>query len=223
MTFSTKNIFIMTSLLLLMGCTIQKVDPKMKNEMIVQKLKEYLYKSYPSIKIEIKNNQNNKIEIYFEDSKFGTLYPTQRYHYLIHHIPTDFFNKYLSNSRWFELAPGENPNELKYPDEKLIKNITPDILKVLNKIGFFTKLDDLMCPINSTAKPYLCKGDFEISKSILKNHNFSQEDLFDIFHVMMQLGGFCDCEILTNVVEESRFKTEAWKKIANDKISTKKD
>jgi hypothetical protein len=36
------------------------------------------------------------------------------------------------------------------------------------------------------------------------------EDLEDILAVLHSLGGCCDCEILYNVAEESRLKSEYW-------------
>ena len=50
------------------------------------------------------------------------------------------------NSVWFELAPGERPEDLQFPDEELIDNITPVVMKCLRASGFFELLDDLMCP-----------------------------------------------------------------------------
>lgn len=40
---------------------------------------------------------------------------------------------------------------------------------------------------------------------------FSEDELFDVFHVLMAKGGFCDCEILYNAMESSRLKKEYWR------------
>ena len=48
----------------------------------------------------------------------------------------------------------------------------------------------------------------------LKNvyyNGFTQDELFDVFHVLMDKGGYCDCEILYNAAEESRLKAEYWR------------
>jgi hypothetical protein len=55
-----------------------------------------------------------------------------------------------------------------------------------------------------------------ISESILAERGFPAEDLDDIFDVLRSKGGFCDCEILYNAVEESRLKAEYWKARAKE-------
>jgi len=40
---------------------------------------------------------------------------------------------------------------------------------------------------------------------------FQQDELFDVFHVLMAQGGYCDCEILLNAAESSRLKSEYWR------------
>ena len=37
-----------------------------------------------------------------------------------------------------------------------------------------------------------------------------------MFHVLMARGGYCDCEILYNAVEESRLKAEYWRARAEE-------
>jgi len=43
------------------------------------------------------------------------------------------------------------------------------------------------------------------SKQILDAFHFSEQEQFDIFHVLMHEGGFCDCEILYNVFRDSEY------------------
>lgn len=55
-----------------------------------------------------------------------------------------------------------------------------------------------------------CFGDFGYSKKILTSLDFSDEDQFDIFHVLMSEGAYCDCEILFNVFRESEYAKKYW-------------
>jgi hypothetical protein len=151
-----------------------------------------------------------RIAIYFTDAKFAALYPYQRWHYLTHLIPTDHQEADLENSVWFELAPGENPEDLRFPDEELVDAITPDVMKCVLASRFFEFLDDAMCPTQATAETAACWGDFRNSRAILLKRGFTEDELFDVFHVLMRQGGFCDCEILYNVAAESRLRAEYW-------------
>ena len=73
------------------------------------------------------------------------------------------------------------------------------------KTNFVTLLDNEF--VYENAK---CFGDFKHSKKILNDLNFSEDDQFDIFHVLMNEGGYCDCEILLNVFKESQYSKNYW-------------
>jgi hypothetical protein len=83
-------------------------------------------------------------------------------------------------------------------------------MKCLKGARFFDFLDDAMCPTDAGHERAQCWGDFRNSRPILLNRGFKEEELFDVFHVLMRQGGFCDCEILYNAVEQSRLKAEYW-------------
>ncbi|HEX4663043.1 MAG TPA: DUF2695 domain-containing protein [Terriglobales bacterium] len=97
------------------------------------------------------------------------------------------------------------------PDDDLVSSITPDVMKCLDRVGFFGKLDELLCPQVSSSPREGCGGDYKLSESILTAANFKTPDLLDIFSVLRSQGGCCDCEILYNVAESSRLKAEYWR------------
>jgi Protein of unknown function (DUF2695) len=178
--------------------------------MTTEKLQEMLYKfvrpSYPDVKINVVDTAESVRQLYFTDEKFKVLYPKQRYHYLIRLIPSDFYHQNLQDTEWFELAPNENPDELEYHDQEAIDEIKEPILSILkDKVGFVALLDKAF--ILKGAK---CFGDFRHSKNILIDLKFSDEDQFDIFHVLMNEGGYCDCEILYNIFRESEYSKKYW-------------
>ena len=171
------------------------------------KLYEFIKPTYPDIKIKVVDTTNNVRQLYFTDEKFQVLYPKQRYHYLVHAIPADFYDQHLQETTWIELAPNESPDDLQYPDQETIDEIKEIILSILkDKIGFVSLLDKEF--VSQSAK---CFGDFRHSKQILTDLNFSQEDQFDIFHVLMNEGGYCDCEILYNIFRESEYSKKYWR------------
>ena len=178
----------------------------MTTKELQEKLDEFIKPTYPDIKIEVIDTSDNRREIYFVEERFEDLFVQQRYHYLVHLIPDEFYKEHLAESTWFELAPGENPEDLDFHDDETVEEIKDTILAVLkNKVTFATKLDALF-----SSESVKCFGDFRHSKKILNELNFSDEEQFDIFHVLMHEGGYCDCEILYNVFRESEYAQKYW-------------
>jgi hypothetical protein len=179
----------------------------MTTQELQDKLYEFLKPSYPDIKINVVDTAQNVRQLYFTDNKFEVLFPKQRYHYLIHLIPSDFYEQHLQDTEWFELAHNENPDELYYHDQETIDGIKDPILSILkDKVGFVALLDKKF-----TSQDAKCCGDFQHSKNILTDLKFSKEDQFDIFHVLMNEGGYCDCEILYNVFRDSEYAKKYWR------------
>jgi hypothetical protein len=107
------------------------------------------------------------------------------------------------------------PRLLMDSDDQLIEAIAPDVLKALANKGFFEVLDDQMCPEDPTAARVLCQGALAISTTTLITFGFDRLEIADIHAVLATRGGFCDCEVLYNVAEESRLKSEHWKAVAS--------
>lgn len=188
---------------------------------LVAELRRLLASSYPDIQIEAKPWQKDpsRLALYFTEQKFALLYPQQRYHYLIHNVPQDFFDRHLTNTVWFELAPGETVQDLRYPDEHSIASIAPHVLATIERAGVFSALDDLFAP-ESGAAGASCHGDFRHTKEVLGQKGFGRkgevDEVFDICHVFMSKGGYCDCEVLFNVSDTNRLKSGYWKKRAEE-------
>ncbi len=180
---------------------------------IADDLRCFIKSSYPGIDIRAEpwDQDPNRLAVCFTHEKFSLIYSYQRWHYLTHLIPADYQEQQLSTSVWFELAPGESPEDLRYPDEQLIADITPDVMHILQGTGFFNRLDDVMCPADAGLTRAQCWGDFRNAKPLLHKCGITEDELFDVLHVLMLQGGFCDCEILYNVVEENRLTAEYWK------------
>jgi hypothetical protein len=153
----------------------------------------------------------SRIALYFIDEKFRGLYPRQRYHYLMHLIPSDYYRTNLADSIWFELTPDERVEDIISPDESLIASIAPDVLRCLHERGFFAALDQLLCPNDTNSLVQSCAGDFHFAKQVLRACGFKESDWSDVFHVLMEEGAFCDCEILYNAAPDSGLKVRYWK------------
>jgi hypothetical protein len=179
---------------------------------IAEELRGYVRQQYPDMVIEVRlaEDGSGRREVYFIEERFRKLYPLQRYHYLQHLIPEEFCVAQLGESTWYECAPGEDPAELMFPDDELVEDITADVLGVLRECGFFERLDAILCGIAEQSGAPRCEGDFSEAKKVLVDCGRPEEEFFDVFHVLMNQGAYCDCEILYNVAEESRFKQRYW-------------
>lgn len=182
---------------------------------IASDVREFMRASYPDmiVRAEYWTQDPSRIAVYFIDERFRGLYPRQRYHYVVQLIPKAYYGTFLADTVWFELTPGETPNEVEEdPDEELIVSITPDVLGSLLQSGFFAALDNLLCSINNTTPPEVCYGDFRYAKRTLQDCGFQESDWSDVFHVLMGQGAFCDCEILYNAATESRLRSKYWQR-----------
>jgi hypothetical protein len=176
-------------------------------------IRDFVRRAYPNIEVRVEPwaADPKRPAVYFTEARFASLYPAQRYHYLRHLIPTDYYERYLTDSEWFELAPGERPDDLEYPDSELIADITPDVMRCLSRARIFEALDDVLCPADASHPRPQCHGDYRHARAILLARGFREDELFDVFHVLMAQGGYCDCEILYQAVEVSRLRAEYWR------------
>lgn len=178
-------------------------------------IRGFVRASYPEmvVRAEYWAKDPSRIALFFIDERFRTLYPRQRYHYLVHLIPKDYYDSTLADTVWFELTPEERPEMVEDdPDEELIVSITRDVVGALQEKGFFAALDEMLCPKSSATKAQTCAGDFRYAKQALQLCGFEESEWSDVFHVLMAQGAFCDCEILCNAATESRLKTQRWQR-----------
>ena len=125
-------------------------------------IRGFVRASYPDMVVRAEHwaKDPSRIALFFIDERFRTLYPRQRYHYLVNLIPKDYYDSTLADTVWFELTPDERPEMVEDgPDEELIASITPDVIRALQEKGVFAALDEMFCR-NGAAEPQTCFGDF---------------------------------------------------------------
>ena len=181
-------------------------------------IRDFVRRAYPNIQVRVEpwTDDPTRPAVYFTEAQFAALYPAQRYHYLRQLIPEDYYERHLADSEWFELAPGERPEDLEYPDSAQIDDIAPDVMRCLQGARIFEALDDALCPVDPQRPRRPCYGDYRHARVILLARGFREKELFDVFHVLMARGGYCDCEILYNAVEQNRLKAEYWRARADE-------
>jgi len=65
------------------------------------------------------------------------------------------------------------------PDRDLIAAITLDVMKCLDRSGFFGKLDDCLCPKEASYSREVCCGTYKLSESILRTCGFDSSEFDD--------------------------------------------
>jgi hypothetical protein len=89
--------------------------------------------------------------------------------------------------------------------------IATDVMAVLAQKRFFDALDSQMCPTEQGKVRARCRGSYEISVLVLTTLDFDSQEIVEIISVLNGKGAHCDCEILYNIAESSRLKSEYWK------------
>ncbi len=100
------------------------------------------------------------------------------------------------------------------PDDDRVTSIKSDVMRCLDRAGFFEKLDDILSPHDGSRPSDRCYADYRLSEPILRISGFDAADITDIFDVLRSQGGSCDCEILYNVAELNRLKAQYWREQA---------
>jgi hypothetical protein len=140
-------------------------------------IRDFVCRPYPNIEVRVEPwaPDPTRPAVYFTEAQFAALYPAQRYHYLRNLIPADYYERHLAESEWFELAPGERPEDLEYPDSELIADITPDVMRSLSGAGAFEALDDILCPADASHPRRQCHGDYRHARAVLLARGFRDE------------------------------------------------
>ena len=96
-------------------------------------------------------------------------------------------------------------------NDELIRSISGDVLAVLKNERFFEALDGRLCPEDTSCPPARCDGSYSVSRAILAEAGHDTAAIEDVIGVLSSMGGCCDCEILYNVAEDSRLRSDYWK------------
>jgi hypothetical protein len=94
--------------------------------------------------------------------------------------------------------------------DEFIEAIASDLLEALQRAMFFQALDDQMCPTDPAQPRALCKRSYAISTEVLAGRGFDPDAVGEAIQVLEARGAHCDCEILFNIAEDSRLKSEYW-------------
>lgn len=141
-------------------------------------IRDFVRRAYPNIEVRVEawTADPTRPAVYFTEAQIASLYPAQRYHYLRHLIPADYYEHHLTGAEWFELAPGERPEDVEYPDAEPIADITPDVMRSLFGAGIFEALDDVLCPADTSHPRPQCHGDYRHARAVLSARGFREDE-----------------------------------------------
>ena len=105
--------------------------------------------------------------------------------------------------------------------DEFIADITPDVMGVLQKKGFFARLEEEVFPTGSVGTSN-CKHDFSNTQRLVTELGFDKAAFDDIVDVTRANGGFCDCEIVLNAAPESVIRAGYWKTQASKLVNGEK-
>lgn len=131
---------------------------------------------------------------------FAGLLPEQRFHHLVRAIPSQVYDDHLRDGVvWFELAPGEAPRDyMSMPRSDDISAQADAIARRLFSIRFFHQIKDRLQKKPQSAST----RDFTVSRAIMEEAGFSREEITTACLFFIRHGGFCDAQVLVDVVNE---------------------
>jgi hypothetical protein len=104
-------------------------------------------------------------------------------------------------------------------DFGLFIQIGDDIVADLARAGYFTLLDDRLCPADPAQQRVFCAHRFAGSISILRDLPTDLYDIERILNFFRAQGARCDCQVLTKFAEGSRFNTVCRSGQSQDSLS----
>jgi len=157
-------------------------------------LRKLLEPHLPGVEVDVGRSRRwQRLTVTFRHEKFAALLPEQRFRALLQLIPSEFYETYLRDAVWFELAPGENPEAV--TGARRSEDVAadePGLARALLHNGFFERLADRLAP----SPIEQCAGDFAATRAALAEAGVDDPQQRDACLVFIRHGAYCDCEVL---------------------------
>jgi hypothetical protein len=114
------------------------------------------------------------------------------------------------------LQGDDSPGEGELHDQ-----IAPDLMKVLERSKYFERLDEVLSPSDGSPPNVACDHTFRLTRTILAELDFDEAATEVVVGVLHSRGACCDCEVLYNVAETSRWKAQYWRSKVKEDIEAK--
>jgi hypothetical protein len=93
-------------------------------------------------------------------------------------------------------------------DPEFIGPVGSDVMGALERVRYFERLDDLLCPADRAQPRVACGHSFANTIRILRDLTIDLNELQDVIGFLRAHGARCDCEVLSKMGGHSRFKTQ---------------
>jgi len=93
-------------------------------------------------------------------------------------------------------------------DPEFIGPVGSDVMGALERSRFFERLDDRLCPADPAQPRVACGHSFANTIRILRDLAIDLNELQDVIGFLRGQGAHCDCEVLSKMAGQSRFKTQ---------------
>jgi hypothetical protein len=92
-------------------------------------------------------------------------------------------------------------------DPETIGPVGSDVMGALERSRFFERLDDRLCPADPAQPRIVCGHSFATTIRILRELAIELNELEAVIGYFRANGARCDCEVLSKMADQSRFKT----------------
>ncbi|MFQ5490989.1 MAG: hypothetical protein ACE5GE_09735 [Phycisphaerae bacterium] len=166
-------------------------------EQIAGRLGEFFEPVLPGVEIDVAHSSRwGRVVVTVRHGDFARWLPEQRFKKLVQLIPPEFFEEHLTGVVWFELAPGETPDDLmKARRSEDVAGEEPELARALLGNGFFGALEVALGP----SPIETCGGEFGVAKKVLEELGVKGDGQRDTCLMFILNGAYCDCEVLLAV------------------------
>ena len=166
-----------------------------------ERLQELLAARLADVQVQVGDNIHYRgTNVVVTSPAFAGLLPEQRFHLVVRAIPKELYERHLRGGIvWFELAPDEAAQDyMKMPRSEDIAEHESAILARLQSIQFAEKLQ-----ARFNEEPETISADnLTATRQILTQAGLNKEDLTRACLFLIRLGGFCDVQVIADVIPE---------------------
>ena len=139
-------------------------------------------------------------------------FPTLPYLYALVRAGTTKISVSKSIAALIATGPGERWSALQGSQSDLLTDRSGLVyLRSLLEAAKF-QISELLCPVNNNPQPQSCAGNFRRAKQALQVCGFPESDWSDVFHVLMEQGGFATARSFKTPLGESWLKAQHWRR-----------
>ena len=166
---------------------------------VQRQLETYLSEHLGDVKVQVGENIHYRgTNVVITCAQFAGWLPEQRFHHVVLAIPPDCYDRHLRRGIvWFELAPGETPQQyMGMPRSEDIAAEAPAIAVMLQKKGFAGRMLALLGPHPEDAST----THFAATRQVLAECKLTNAEIEKACLYLIAEGAYCDMQVLMDVL-----------------------